>query len=274
MILRYATIASFLLPFLAASQTQNYPIGSLVSNFTVTDTDGENYDLYELTAAGKVVVLDFFFYNCVPCQDNAPSFSQLYDTYGCNGGDLICISVNNGTDTDELAEQFGEDFGGAFSHPPTVGPIDGLEMTSIFGVDAFPTFCIIGTDNRMEDDDIWPLSNGMATLVAAFPIGSQIQPMACTVGMGEQDRVVNASVFPTPSNGMISLVLDLKQAGPLTATVVDALGKQVVTFPLGTLNTGTTKRDLDLTTLADGHYLLRLQLGANAAIQQRIVITH
>jgi len=75
------------------AQANNYPNGSLVANFTVTDTDGNTHNLYDYTAQGKYVILDFFFDTCPPCQATSHYFSQLYQTYGCNDGDIICIAI-------------------------------------------------------------------------------------------------------------------------------------------------------------------------------------
>ncbi|MFZ1331639.1 MAG: redoxin domain-containing protein, partial [Flavobacteriales bacterium] len=109
------------LPCLATAQTNNYPNGSTVADFTVTDIDGQEHNLNAYAAAGKYVLLDFFFYNCGWCQVYAPYYSELYQTYGCNGGDLVCISINNGDDTDVLAGSFHEDFAPGYAHSPTVG---------------------------------------------------------------------------------------------------------------------------------------------------------
>ena len=274
MLQRYAAIAALILPFAASAQTNNYPIGSTVADFTVTDTEGESYNLYDLTSSGKFVMLDFFFYDCPPCQANAPSFSEFYQTYGCNDGDIVVLEVNNGTDTDLLTEQFAGDFGGSFAHPPAVGPADGGDLTGVFGVTAFPTFCLIGTDNKIKDDDIWPLSNGMASLVASFPAGSGIQTMACVVGIREVGATISTSVFPTPSNGSITLSMDLERSGSGNVAVLDAMGQQVYTAALGTLSSGASKRTMDLTGLADGPYFLRVRVGAAAPVTQRIVIAH
>ncbi len=274
MLHRYASIPVLLLPLCSFSQTQNYPIGSTVPNFSVTDTEGGTHDLYAYTAAGKHVMLDFFFYNCAPCQANAPAFSELYQTYGCNDGDLICISINDGSDSEALAEQFGVDFGGDFAHPPTIGPTDGAELTSTFGVSAFPTFCLIGTDNKIKDDDIWPLSNGMASLVASFPPGSQIQPSACVVGMSESAVSGSLAAFPSPTSGPIAISMDLQRSTTGTISIHDALGQVVFTADLGTLPRGASNRTMDLGSLADGQYVLSIHTGDAAPTTKRILIAH
>ncbi|HQW07344.1 MAG TPA: T9SS type A sorting domain-containing protein [Flavobacteriales bacterium] len=269
---RYAFAFALALPLGLTAQTSNYPIGSTVADFTITDTHGETYNLYALTAAGKHVILDFFFYGCGPCQINAPAYSQLHETYGCNDGDLICISVNNGDDTDAIAEQFGVDFGGNYSHPPTIGQVQGGALTSTFGVSYFPTACIIGTDNKIKDDDIWPINNNMASFVAAFPPGSNIQPMACAVGIGEHVARFSTTVYPSPSTGQVYLDLALEQATEVQVTVTDGLGQVVLTNNLGRMTAGATVRTLDLNAMADGAYLLRITTGNSGIINQRIIL--
>jgi len=254
------------------AQTSNYPIGSTVDDFTVVDTQGETHHLYAYTAAGKHVMLDFFFYNCGPCQINAPYYNQLFETYGCNGGDLICISVNNGSDTDALAEQFGVDFGGDFAHPPTVGQVQGGALTDVFGVSYSPTFCLIGTDNKIKDDDVWPLSNGMASLVASFPAGSGIQPMACATSIGEYALSAVTEVYPNPTSGTVTLNMTLDRTAPVRLEVLDLLGKTVLRSDLGTLMTGNTTRNIDLGALANGQYLLRAFTGDKLTSATRIAL--
>ncbi len=87
--------------FVGQAQVNNYNVGDVVDDFTVTDVFGVEHNLYEYAAAGKYIYLDFFFDTCGPCQVTTPIFNEFYDKYGCNAGDLIMISINNGTDTDE-----------------------------------------------------------------------------------------------------------------------------------------------------------------------------
>ena len=42
-----------LIPALATAQATNYPNGSVVDNFTVTDVDGNTHELYAYHAQGK-----------------------------------------------------------------------------------------------------------------------------------------------------------------------------------------------------------------------------
>lgn len=269
-------IAFLALPFFASAQTNNYANGATVADFTVTDIDGQTHNLNAYTAAGKYVMLDFFFYNCGPCQQNAPSYSQFFQTYGCNGGDVVCISVNNGSDSDALAASFHEAFAPGYSHAPTIGSgggqgTSGQALTSTFGVSAFPTFALISPAKIMVNRDIYPIAS-MQTFVNAFPAGSII-PQSCAVGIDENDVASFTEVFPVPSQGIITLNISSRTSSNVTVEVVDVLGQLVATHSFNGRN-GSSTQTLDLTKLSDGQYFLKLKAGSQTADTQRIVIAH
>ena len=41
------------------AQVQNYNVGEVVDDFTVTDTDGNTWNLYDLTSQGKLSISTF-----------------------------------------------------------------------------------------------------------------------------------------------------------------------------------------------------------------------
>ena len=270
---KYALAFALTLPLGLAAQTDNYPNGSTVSDFTVTDVHGQVHNLNTYAAAGKHVLLDFFFYGCGPCQQNAPHYSQLYQTYGCNGGDLICIEINNGTDSDAQSEAFSVDFAPGFAHPPVVGPIDGDALTNVFGVTAFPTFALISPEKVMLNHDIYPISN-MNTFVNAFPAGSGIQPMACVVGIRENKAQLSINTYPSPTTGPLTLNFDLEHSTKVTIDVIDGLGQVVSTTILGQVPAGAIQRTLDLGTLPNGPYLLRINTNELGSFTPRIGVAH
>ena len=132
----------------------------------------------------------------------------------------------------------------------------GAAVDAAFGVSAYPTYCLIGPDNIMKNNDIWPVSD-MSTFVAAFPPGSNIDVMNCAVGVDEAGELAFISVFPTPSTGLITVSVETGVARNLSVEVYDLLGKRVLIDVLGSMGNGA-QRTMDLTTLADGDYILKL----------------
>ncbi len=253
------------------AQADNYPNGSTVANFATLGTDGTFYSLHDITASGKVVVLDFFFYDCEPCQAYAPFFSELYETYGCNGGGLFCLSVNAGIDTDEQAEQFAQDFGGDFAHPPAIG-INGGPITDAFGVFAFPTMCVIDVDNTMLNNALWPTS--FADLVAEIPDNGTAIPMSCTLGIPPTRPGPDVRITPSITSGRIDLLIDLSHSVDLRTVVTDQLGRSVLAMAHGRVPAGRSTYGTDLGELGQGSYFVRVFGDGKCVASSRVTVAH
>lgn len=129
------------------AQITNYAVGADVADFTITDVHGNTHTLSTYTNAGKWVILDFFFVACGPCQQTVPFFSELHEKYGCNEGDLICISVDFGDDDAAVLgfeSTYSESTG--FNAAPAASGTEGgaNAVVSAFGPSAYPTYCMIG----------------------------------------------------------------------------------------------------------------------------------
>lgn len=256
------------------AQATNYPNGSTVADFTVTDIEGNTFSLYDITAQGKYVVLDFFFSTCGPCQATAPYFNQLHETYGCNAHDLYCLTVNNGMDNNAAVEAYEAAHGGPYSHSPAVSNEGGGEaVNDAFGVGAFPTYCLIGPDNVMKVNDMWPISS-MADFVAFFPAGTGIEPAACVTAIAENPASHRISAQPTPSTGRITFDMAGMAPGTATMRIFDMLGQPVFNSMVQVDGNGAAHRIMDLGALADGQYLCSFIMADGKRNIQRIVIAH
>jgi len=219
MLLLFISITSF-------AQILNYNIGDVVDDFTVTDTHGVEHNLYEYTAAGKYVYLDFFFVDCNPCRTTVPIYNEFYDKYGCNDGDLIMLSINNGDDDNAYVEWYDEEFGGTFNHAPAASNEGAAAaVDNNFNPQAYPTICMIGPDNTLLIGDIWPIS-GVQTFEATFATpGIDPTVMECSLGVTEIENL-DFSIFPTVSNGQ-NINVTLANQVAKNISVYDVTGKLV-----------------------------------------------
>ncbi|HPE83789.1 MAG TPA: T9SS type A sorting domain-containing protein [Aequorivita sp.] len=242
---------------LANAQVQNYNVGDVVDDFTVTDTDGNEYNLYSLIAEEKLVWLDFFFVDCVPCQGSAPIFNEFYDTYGSNAGNVFCLSVNNGNDNDARVIQYEIDHGGPFDHAPAVSNEGGgPEVDTNFGINAYPTFCLIGPGNILLNKDIWPLT-GIETFEDTFP--SWFIPTLRV----EDATTFDFNIYPSVSNGNININLPNKMESSIS--IFNTLGQQVF------MNNYSEKSiNLEL-QLSAGVYIVKVT-AENNSIAKRVII--
>jgi thiol-disulfide isomerase/thioredoxin len=203
------------------SQVQNYQVGDIVDNFTVTDTHGETHTLYDITATGKYVFLDFFFRNCGPCQQTSRYFYQLYNEYGQNQEHMHMLSLSPIDDNATIAI-FENLYNGGFTPCPAAGTEGNAPATiTNFGVGAYPTYIIISPDNRLVIGDIWPVSD-MGSFEEAFP-----QDLIDLLTMGTNDVLSSNSfnVSPTISNGNFNVVLNKETKSDVS--IYDLSGKQV-----------------------------------------------
>ncbi len=116
-------------------QNIRYKLGDKMLDFTVTDTDGKTYTLYELLKTKKAVVLNFWYTSCEPCKLEFPYLAEAYKNYA----DKLELLAMNPVDTDAAAvAQFKTDNGLPF---PVVA-VD-PNWANIMQISGYPTTVII-----------------------------------------------------------------------------------------------------------------------------------
>jgi len=253
------TLLLLLVGSISHAQIQAYSVGDVAPDFTVTDVNGNTYSLYSITGSGQYVLLDFFFTTCPPCQSTAPIFNELHEKYGCNQGQLFCMSVDVG-DSDAEVVQFENTYGGTFSHAPAVSGTEGGgdAVNSTMNIAAYPTYALIGPDNKFISTDIWPIA-GVADFEAAFPAGSGITPMTCSaVSVDQALSEATLQLYPNPAAQSTRLDLTLDTYDEVNIEVYDLLGQRVLVQELGSLDAGLTATELDLSQVNNGIYVVRV----------------
>lgn len=260
--MKKTTLILFLFTCYINAQVNNYNVGDVVNDFTVTDTEGNEYNLYSLTAAGKYVWLDFFFADCVPCQNSAPTFNEFFDKYGCNEGAVFCLSVNNGNDNDARVRQYEQQYGGPFNHAPAISNEGGgPAVDTDFGVNAYPTFCLIGPGNVLLNKDIWPLS-GIQTFENTFPVGFEPEVIECSLGLADATGF-DFNIYPSISNGKININLPNNMES--SVFIYNTLGQVV-------FQNRYSEKSINLSLeLSPGIYVVKI-VANNSTGSQRIII--
>lgn len=244
----------------ASAQVTTYQVGDVVDNFTVTDTHGVEHTLYDITASGKYVFLDFFFRNCGPCQQTSRYFYQLFNEYGSNQEHTYMISLSP-IDDNATIQEFEDLYSGGFTPCPAAGTEGGAPpVITNFGINAFPTYAIIAPDNTLAVADIWPVS-GMETFENAFPQGliDLLNNMA-TSDLSSQNSF---SVYPTVSNGNFSVFLSKSTDSDIS--IFDMTGKNV-------FNGSYHTKDVELNVkLAPGIYILNVNTEGKTSSKKIII---
>ena len=94
----FAVVAAAMITLSASAQL---PDGSIAPDFTATDIDGVEHNLYDLLDEGYQVILDFSATWCGPCWSyhEAGTLEDLYEMYGPDGTNEIRVFYIESDDT-------------------------------------------------------------------------------------------------------------------------------------------------------------------------------
>ena len=124
---------------------KRYKLGDTIANFTITDIDGNEYELYELLKEKKAVVLNFWYCDCIPCKREFPALNNAYNTYKDS---LELLAIN---DTDNLSKiESYEKNNNLTLDMPICKASSGMRISlSKFGADSYPTTVVIDRFGRI-----------------------------------------------------------------------------------------------------------------------------
>lgn len=117
----------------------NYKAGSTMGDFTLTDTDGNTYNLSQLLKEKDLVILNFWFVNCGPCKAEFPYFEAVNQKYD-NVQLLTMNHIDSEADIIALRQQMGVTF-------PMIAEDIGFQQG--FGLYAYPTTVFIAPSGKI-----------------------------------------------------------------------------------------------------------------------------
>lgn len=117
-----------------------YKVGSVMGDFSVTDVDGKTYQLSSLLQQKKLVILNFWYYACVPCKAEFPYFNAVYEKYS---SDIEILGLNH-FDSESKIKQLRSEMGLRF---PLA--FEQLGMQQGFGIQSYPVSVFIDSTGRI-----------------------------------------------------------------------------------------------------------------------------
>jgi hypothetical protein len=95
-------------------------------------------------------------------------------------------------------------------------------------------------------------------------------PCLTTPNSIEEVAFGSVGIYPNPTEGLLTLMLDMQQPEVLNAQVIDMSGRTVRTASVNATQ-GTSRHQLDLTGMAEGIYMVRLN-GTNGTLTQKVIL--
>ena len=118
-----------------------YKEGDTMADFTLTDVDGNTFNLIQLRKKKKLIILDFWYVNCGPCKSEFPYFEKAVEQYG----EKIEFLALNPLDSEENIRQLRQEIGVDFTMIK-----ENLGMAAGFNVSAYPTTVIIDNTGKIR----------------------------------------------------------------------------------------------------------------------------
>ena len=114
----------------------SYTTGNVMRDFTVTDTDGNEFTLSEVLKEKSGVLINFWFVSCGPCATEFPYMNTAYGNYR-DDIEIIAIAPSSqaGNTSNAAIKAYKEDMGLDFRF----AYYDDTALIRAFGVSAYPT---------------------------------------------------------------------------------------------------------------------------------------
>lgn len=235
--------------------TLNSVYGQEARDFTITDTKGASWNLFDELAKGKTVVLDFFFADCTPCQKFTPALARLLNEYDQDSLLIIGISDrDNNAKVDEFEALYGVNY-------PSAGAEGGGDTItnlyrSWFSFVGWPTYAVVCPNRQIH----WDLKRDTNFV----ELRQKIQECRGTLNTQTvYHYMLNTHPNPTSSNSTITL--SLANDGAYSIKLMSSSGRTILKQESNSTNT------LEIPQCDNGIYYLEI-LQENSIYQSKLVI--
>ncbi len=251
-----ATASFAMLAFFGFSQ-------STAMNFTGQDCNGNNVDLFADLDAGKAVMLIFYMPNCGSCPPVASKMQTMANNINATNPGLVkaySFPYQNSTTCTYSSNWV------VNNNLPLFAPMDsGAVQVAYYGGFGMPTVVLLGGDNH---DVLFTTQNFTTSDTTTM---RDLILNTFTAGL-DQNSIQNVSAYPNPASDLITVNFEALQGADMKMQITDLSGKAVITFDTEKLSKGLIQKQIDVSKLPVGSYLLSIEMNG-ALTTEKINVT-
>ena len=224
----------------------------IMPDFTGTDIEGNQINLYEILDNGQYVLINFFLTEDPYSEEIMQDMVDAYRLYGCNQHDVFFmeISPNGGDDACQIwVDTYKVEY-------PTISRDGGgNEIAQSIPVGLYPTIMLIRPDHTIAQRDIYPPTLDM---MVQYMSDEGLLQYECEDAV-EENITEKVTLYPNPANDF--LIINGENLG--NVVVYNTLGQKVIEyFANDELNIATSDFE-------NGVYFVKV-----GEKTQRFVVTH
>lgn len=203
-------------------------------DFTATDHDGNEINLFEILDGGQYVLIDFFYSTCQYCPETTTNMVDAYYQLGCNEHDVFFMEISSSDHPNSAANYINtynvpyptihNDFYG------TTIAGQGFDINNLYEIPSWPTLVLIAPDRQIVYQDIWPVHSPEDIITPLVQAGIGEYPCsgqeATTLVKVVKEKSTKMDVEFTPNAATVSYYYMISEEANLPAEAVQAEGTQ------------------------------------------------
>ena len=203
----------------------------IMPDFTATDIEGNEINLYSILDAGQAAFINFFLYGDEFSENAMHDVLEAFHNYGCNEHDVFFHEISaNGND--EQCQAWAEQF--EVQYPTISRDGGGNDIAQSIPVALYPTLMVVRSDHSIAARDVYPPTFDQ---IATVFNDEGYEQYYCLTNVEETNNGI--TLFPNPANESLTLKGEILG----TVTIYNALGQKMDEFKAegSELNIATAK---------------------------------
>jgi len=219
--------------------------GQKAVDFTFTDLQGIERNLFTELNKGNTVVLDFFFVDCKPCQKLTPGMVNLYNEYVAQSKKVIVFGISD-RDINTKLKGFETEYNVTYSSTGVEGGGDTITdlYKGQFNLQGWPTYAVICPNRKVY----WDLERDSSFVKLRNAIDS------CQLNMNAISPVSAnlVAVYPNPAEDFISI--NAVNLTNYSITIISLEGKELLHQ-----SSLMPEAKVDVKSLKSGLYIVQIE---------------